>query len=162
MSRRRRQQQAAVTADRLGRLKQLRIELAEAAGIEIDNLSPSDKVRIETAVWLQLSLENSRTRILQGEPLDPTTLERVANALRELLPPANEELVVKLVTSSLCPKCEALAESEAKTLEQAEREAAAESVANHARASSAPLCAHVRVPKMATDASNAGERLGHA
>src|SRR5262245_43469037 len=104
-----------IPVDRLEKLERLRNELAEAAGLSSDSLSPSDKLRGETAVWLQLSLDNARNDILAGVTLDPSTCERISNAVRELLPPAQRphELTVKLVQGeTLCSKCQSLIESE--------------------------------------------------
>src|SRR5262249_19531744 len=108
------QRQRAIPPDRLERLERLRRELAEAADLKVDALTPADKLRVETCVWLQLSLDNARNDILAGVTMGPSTCERISAALRDLLPPAQrDELIVRLVSGEVrCSKCNAVIEPE--------------------------------------------------
>src|SRR5262249_37566093 len=92
-----RHRRLSAAADRLSRLEVARKELAEAAGLDVSNLTPDTKIRLEHAAWGTLALGNSRAAILSGEQMDITAIERLVTALNDLLPKASPSLTVHLV-----------------------------------------------------------------
>jgi len=105
---------AAATEDRLSRLMALRTELALAAGISLDSITPNQKLKLEHACWTSLQVENLRAAILEGQIVEVTATERLVAALNDLCPQRPQELIVKLVSGAQhCSKCDALIKAEA-------------------------------------------------
>ena len=98
------------TSDRNRRLKAVRRQLMAAAGLTAP-VSVADELRIETASWTQLAIDNMRNAIMAGRMVDVADLERATAALNAVLPTPQTTLTVKLVDSVVCPICKAEVES---------------------------------------------------
>ena len=85
---RRRQRTANINADRDKRLRAARKKLLAAVGLK-PPLSVADELRIETACWTQMAIDNQRNAIASGKLIDVADLERATTALNALLPKAH-------------------------------------------------------------------------
>jgi hypothetical protein len=104
---RRRQRAANINADRNKRLRAVRKKLLAAVGLK-PPLSAADELRIETACWTQMAIDNQRNAIAGGRLIDIAGLERATTALNALLPSPSHELNVRFIDGSdVCVKCKA-------------------------------------------------------
>jgi hypothetical protein len=94
-----------IADQRIERLKIIRADLAVAAGLDLDHLDAASKIRLENAVWLTLSMENLRMKVLEGEVVEVSSMERYTQALNDLLPAAHELKVVFVDSSDVCILC---------------------------------------------------------
>jgi hypothetical protein len=100
MRRRRHQSAADIDADRTRRLRTMRKKLLAAVGLN-PPLSAADELRIETACWTQMAIDNQRNAIASGKLVDVADLERATAALHELLPTPRAALDVHFIDADL-------------------------------------------------------------
>ena len=103
---RRRQRTANINADRDKRLRAARKKLLAAVGLK-PPLSVADELRIETACWTQMAIDNQRNAIASGKLIDVADLERATTALNALLPKAHNLNVHFIDGSDVCVRCRA-------------------------------------------------------
>ena len=104
---RRRQSTANTSVERDKRLCAVREKLLAAVGLT-PPLSAADELRIETACWTQMAIENQRNAIASGRLVDIADLERATTALNALLPSPSHELNIRFIDGSdVCVKCKA-------------------------------------------------------
>lgn len=94
-----------LTDKRIARLKAIKAELASTAGLDVHKLDAASKIRLENAVWLTLSMENLRLKILEGEVVEVTAMEKYTIALNSLLPQAQTLNVHLIDGSDECIHC---------------------------------------------------------
>jgi hypothetical protein len=113
MSRRRRQTATArAEDDYTKRLAVIRDDLVTASNLDRHKLSPADKERIYTTSLLILNREALERQLLRGCTVDSGELQRIANAIWELLPAPQAQLEVKFVGNEKEPDLKLLTDAQ--------------------------------------------------
>jgi hypothetical protein len=68
-----------------------RVEMAEALGLDIENLAPGDRLQLSAAVALRLELDKFEAEQRSGRSVDLVALTKVTEALRSLIEPDEPE-----------------------------------------------------------------------
>ena len=125
------------SGDRTKRLKAVRKKLMAAAGLRAP-LSAADELRIETAAWTQLAVDNMRNAIMAGRIVDVADLEHASAALVSVLPTPQQRIEVDFIDVLQDKDGNEISRSQPMTFEELQGAAKAETIALDQAAADVP------------------------